>query len=119
MGPTPGNCQYSTFMGAYDDIDRVDRKTLDYIGKHFPKFLEAPAKWEEPSLSSLELFSKTQTPASVAAGAPVPRAPDAELPGWWKAMQGKKPRWTPLPLTRRRRLRVKGEVSQNATFTAS
>lgn len=91
MGPTPGHCQYATFMGAYDDINRVDRKTLDYIEKKFPLYLTAPEKWVDPSLSSLELYARTQTPAPVAPGQPVPRAPDPELPAWFKAMQAGRP----------------------------
>ncbi len=91
MGPTPGHAQYSTFMGAYDDINRIDRKTLDYVEKHHPKYLKAPDVWEEPSLSSLEWYARTQTPAPVPAGQPVPRAPDPELPGWFKAMQTRSP----------------------------
>lgn len=91
MGPTPGHAQYATFMGAYDDINRIDRATLDYVGKHFPKYLHAPDKWEEPSLSSLELYARTQTPAPVPAGQPVPRAPEPELPAWFKAMQARSP----------------------------
>jgi hypothetical protein len=91
MGPTPGHAQYATFMGAYDDINRVDRKTLDYVQKNYPLYMTAPDKWVEPSLSSLELFARTQTPAPVPAGQPVPRAPEPELPAWFKAMQAKKP----------------------------
>lgn len=92
MGPTPGHCQYHTFMGAVDDIEKIDRKTLDYIEKKYPKYLKAPDRWEEPSLSSLEWYARERTPAPVPAGQPVPRAPDPELPAWFKAMQaGKKP----------------------------
>ena len=89
MGPTPGHAQYHTFMGAVDDINKIDRRTLDYIQKHNPKYLEAPATWEEPSLSSLEWYAKEQKPAPVAAGQPVPRAPDPELPVWFKAMMAR------------------------------
>ncbi len=91
MGPTPGHAEYATFMGSYDDIDRIDRRTLDYVSKHHPKYLKAPDKWEEPSLSSLEWYARTEKPAPVAAGQPVPRAPDPQLPPWFKAMQGKAP----------------------------
>ena len=91
MGPTPGHCQYSTFMGSYDDINRIDRKTLDYVEKHHQLYLKAPEKWVDPSLSSLELYARTQTPAPVPAGQPVPRAPEPELPAWYKAMQAKQP----------------------------
>ena len=91
MGPTPGHCQYSTFMGAVDDINRIDRKTLDYVQKKFPLYMSAPDKWVDPSLSSLELYARTQTPAPVAPGQPVPRAPEPELPAWFKAMQARQP----------------------------
>lgn len=87
MGPTPGHAQYATFMGSVNDIDRVDRRTLDYVEKHHPKYLKAPDKWEEPSLSSLEWYARTQKPAPVPAGQPIPRAPEPELPAWFKAMQ--------------------------------
>lgn len=89
MGPTPGHCQYATFMGAYDDIDRLDRRLLDHVEKHHPLYLTAPDKWVEPSLSSLELYARTQTPAPVPPGQPVPRAPDPELPAWFKASGGR------------------------------
>ncbi len=86
MGPTPGHAQYYTEMGAVDDINKIDRRTLDYVQKKYPKYLQAPATWEEPSLSSLEWYAKEQKPAPVVAGQPVPRAPEPELPAWFKAM---------------------------------
>lgn len=88
MGPTPGHAVYNTFMGAYDDINRIDRKTLDYVEKNFPIYMKAPDKWEEPSLSSLEWYARTQTPAAVPAGQPVPRAPEPQLPAWFRGQQG-------------------------------
>ncbi|WP_194743398.1 DUF1838 family protein [Thermaurantiacus tibetensis] len=89
MGPTPGHCQYHTFMGAVDDLSQIDRRTVAWIEKHQPKFLEAPEKWEEPSLSSLEWYARTRQPAAVPAGQPVPRAPEPELPAWFRAAQAK------------------------------
>lgn len=86
MGPTPGHCQYYTHMGAVDDIEKIDRATLDYVEKNYPKYLKAPDRWEEPSLSSLEWYAREQKPAPVPAGQPIPRAPDPELPAWFKAM---------------------------------
>lgn len=87
MGPTPGHCQYVTHMGSFNDIERIERRCLDYVEKHFPKYLTAPDRWEEPSLSSLEHYARERTPAPVAPGQPVPRAPDPELPAWWRARQ--------------------------------
>jgi len=91
MGPTSGHAQYYTQMGAVDDINKIDRATLDYVQKHHPKYLQAPATWEDPSLSSLEWYAKEQKPAPVAAGEPIPRAPDPELPAWFKAMTQRPP----------------------------
>lgn len=85
MGPTPGHCQYYCFMGAYDDINQIDRKVLDYTQKHYPKFLTAPDAWSDVSLSSLENYAREQKPAPVGPGGP-PRAPDPELPAWFRAM---------------------------------
>jgi hypothetical protein len=86
MGPTPGHCVYVCMMGGSDNIEIQDRRTLDYIEKNMPKYLTAPEKWEEPSLSSLEWYAREQKPAPVPAGQPIPRAPDPELPPWFKAM---------------------------------
>jgi hypothetical protein len=87
MGPTPGHAQYHTFMGAVDDLSQIDPKLVAYVERNYPKYLQAPERWEEPSLSSLEWYSRQQKPAPVPAGRPVPRAPDPELPPWFKAMQ--------------------------------
>ncbi len=85
MGPTPGHCSYQCFMGAYDDINMIDRKVLDYTEKHFPKYLTAPTEWSDMSLSSLENYAREQTPAPIGPDGP-PRAADPELPAWFRAM---------------------------------
>ena len=85
MGPTPGHCSYQCFMGAYDDINMIDRNVLDYTQKNFPKFMAAPDKFESPSLSSLENYAREQKPAPVGPDGPR-RAPEPELPAWFKAM---------------------------------
>ena len=71
---------------AVDDINKIDRATLDYVQKKYPKYLQAPEKWEEPSLSSLEWYAREQKAAPVPAGGQIPRAADPELPAWFKAM---------------------------------
>lgn len=81
MGTTPGHCQYLAIVGAVDDINRIDRPVLDYTAKHFPKFLEAPDTWEDPSHSSIEWYARTQTPAPLASGARN-AAPDPVPPAW-------------------------------------
>ncbi|MEM6832386.1 MAG: DUF1838 family protein [Pseudomonadota bacterium] len=85
MGPTPGHCQYNIFMGAVDDINKVNPKTLEYVEAKYPKYLVAPDVWEEPSLSSLEWYSREQSPAPVAEGQSIPTHADPELPAWWGA----------------------------------
>lgn len=94
MGPTPGNCVYHCFMGAFDDINRIDRKLLDYVEKHYPTFMEAPDAWSPVALSSLENYARTQQPAPVGPEGAL-AAPAPELPAWFRAMmaaqQGKAP----------------------------
>jgi len=88
MGPTTGHCAYHCFMGAYDNIERIDRKVLDYTEKHFPKYLEAPEEWTDVALSSLENYSREQTPAPVGPDGP-PVAPEPELPEWYRQMMAR------------------------------
>lgn len=64
MGQAPGHCQYACFMGSGEALDEVfSRPLLDHIEKHYPKYLRAPDKWTEPSLSSLENYAREQKPA--------------------------------------------------------
>jgi hypothetical protein len=74
MGPTPGHCVYSCFMGSGDTLELADPKIVAYAAKHYPKYLEAPTKWEEPSLSSLEWYAREQKPAPLPADGKIPVA---------------------------------------------
>ena len=65
MGQAPGHIFYLGSMGGYDDLSMASPTILAYAEKHFPKYFDAPAKWEEPSLSSLENYAHTQKPAPV------------------------------------------------------
>lgn len=85
MGSTPGHCLYQCFMGAFDDINQIDRPLLDHVEKNFPKFMVAPDKFESPSLSSLENYARQQKPAPVGAEG-AKRAADPELPAWYRAL---------------------------------
>ena len=85
MGPTSGHCAYHCFMGAYDDINQIDRTVLDYAQKHYPLFMKAPDAWADVSLSSLENYARNQKPAPVGGDGP-PRAAEPELPAWFKAI---------------------------------
>lgn len=85
MGPTPGHAQYNTFMGAENDINKVNPKVLEYVEAKYPKYLTAPDVWEEPSLSSLEWYAREQTPSKIPAGQAVPSYDAAPPPAWWPA----------------------------------
>jgi hypothetical protein len=74
MGGSPGHCVYTCFMGAADTLDLVDPRILKYVEKNHPKYLEAPDKWEEPSLSSLEWYAREQKPAPLPADGKIPQA---------------------------------------------
>ena len=43
----------------------MPRKVMDYIEKKYPLYLNAPDKWVEPSLSSIERYALEQKPAPV------------------------------------------------------
>lgn len=84
MGPTEGHCAYSCFMGSSDTLESANPKAVEYAAKHYPKYLEAPDVWEEPSLSSLEWYARRQTPAPLPSDGKIPFAPKSEpkLPSW-------------------------------------
>ena len=64
MGQAPGHCQYQCFMGSGEELEQVhSRQVLDYVEKNYPKYFEAPTKWEDPSLSSIERYALEQQPA--------------------------------------------------------
>jgi len=68
MGPTDGQLLYMTFMGSFPRLEDVPEDMRKYAEQHHPKFLEAPAQWEEPSLSSIENYKRMQKPAPVKGG---------------------------------------------------
>jgi hypothetical protein len=66
MGQSPGNCQYFTYQGGGDDLaDVMPPKVMAYIEKNYPLYLNAPDKWVDPSLSSIERYALEQKPAPV------------------------------------------------------
>jgi Protein of unknown function (DUF1838) len=88
MGPTKGHCSYQCFMGAYDDINQIDRTLLDHVEKNYPKYMTAPDAWSDVSLSSLENYARQQKPAPIGPEGP-PVAAEPELPAWFKALMQK------------------------------
>jgi hypothetical protein len=66
MGQADSHCQYMTYQGGGDEVaDVMPRKVMDYIEKKYPLYLNAPDKWVEPSLSSIERYALEQKPAPV------------------------------------------------------
>ena len=67
MGQRTGYCQYACFMGTAKNLETVlSRQVLDYAEKHYAKYFDAPTEWTEGrSLSSLEHYAESQTPAPV------------------------------------------------------
>ena len=63
MGPAPGHCLYQCWFGSAHGLDDLPQDLVEYTAKHYPKYLDAPKTWEEPSLSSLEWYAKNQKPA--------------------------------------------------------
>lgn len=65
MGQSPGTMLYECMSGNTDSIDDlpIDRAIIDYTEKNYPKFMTAPDDEKAPSLSSLEVYARTHTPA--------------------------------------------------------
>jgi SMC interacting uncharacterized protein involved in chromosome segregation len=65
MGQSPGCMLYECMSGNADSIDDlpIDRAIIDYTEKNYPKFMTAPDDETAPSLSSLEVYARTHTPA--------------------------------------------------------
>ena len=64
MGQAPGHCLYNVMAASLNSLEEApDQRIIEYIAKHYPKYLDAPTEWEEPSLSSLEWYAREQEPA--------------------------------------------------------
>jgi len=63
MGQAPGHILYAGTFSSVKSIDNVPPAVAARVKERWPLYLTAPEKWEEPSLSSLENYARTQTPA--------------------------------------------------------
>lgn len=64
MGQAPGHCLYNCNFADIKSLeDAPGQNIIEHIAKNYPKFLDAPTVWEEPSLSSLEWYAREQEPA--------------------------------------------------------
>ncbi|MDX2145000.1 MAG: DUF1838 family protein [Rhodospirillaceae bacterium] len=69
MGQAEGHCLYNcNFASVKRPEDMPDQRIVEHIAKNYPKFLDAPTTWEEPSLSSLEWYARQQKPAPARSG---------------------------------------------------
>jgi hypothetical protein len=69
MGQVDGHCLYNCNFASVKRLeDMPDQRIVEHIAKKYPKFLDAPTEWEEPSLSSLEWYAREQKPAPARAG---------------------------------------------------
>jgi hypothetical protein len=62
MGQTPGHCMYASTMTAGSSIDILPAHVREFAEKNCPHMLTAPTEDYGPSHSSLELYSRQQTP---------------------------------------------------------
>ena len=64
MGQKPGHCLYAATMIKSDTLDIVPENILKYAEENYPHMLSAPTEDYGPSFSSLEYYSREQTPAA-------------------------------------------------------
>ena len=65
MGQAEGHILYMGRFTSVESLDFVSESVLARVRERYPKYLVAPEEWEEPSLSSLENYARTQKPAPV------------------------------------------------------
>jgi hypothetical protein len=65
MGQTPGHCLYTSQMTSLDSVEELPADVREFAEKHHPGILQAPTEDYGPSHSSLEHYSRQQTPAPV------------------------------------------------------
>ncbi len=75
MGQAPGHISYFTNFGTLESIDQLPADLVAAGRKLGPKWFDAPDHDYGPSLSSLENYKLTQTPAPVPAGWSPPQPP--------------------------------------------
>ena len=63
MGQTPGHCLYMSTMLKSDNIEIIPEHVRNFSEERYPGMLSAPKEDYGPSISSLEYYSRQQTPA--------------------------------------------------------
>src|SRR5690606_26198172 len=62
MGQAPGHCMYAATMVNLESVDKLPKHVREYAEKNCPHMLTAPTEDYGPSHSSLEHYSRQQTP---------------------------------------------------------
>ncbi len=65
MGQTPGHIVYAGTFSSVKGLEAVPERVANRVRERFPSYVVAPEKWVDPSLSSLENYARTETPAPV------------------------------------------------------
>ncbi len=63
MGQTPGHCMYVSTMTKADNISIIPEHVRKFSEEQRPGMMQAPTEDYGPSISSLEYYSREQTPA--------------------------------------------------------
>lgn len=63
MGQTPGHIVYAGTFSTVAGLHVVPARVAERVRSRFPSYAVAPERWVDPSLSSLENYARTQTPA--------------------------------------------------------
>jgi hypothetical protein len=71
MGGKPGHLLYRSVTKKLSGLHELPADIKDYAVKHYPKYLEAPATWVEPNLTSFETYKRNNRPSTQ----PAPRDP--------------------------------------------
>ena len=64
MGTAPGHVVYAGLFSTVPSVDAVPEPVARRVKERFPLYLTAPEVWQEPSLSSIENYARTQKPAA-------------------------------------------------------
>ncbi|HJP03997.1 MAG: hypothetical protein CL799_10905 [Chromatiales bacterium] len=65
MDNRPGGLLGISSVWSLDSTDDLPTHIREYAEEHYPRFLHAPEKWEEPNMATWETFAKERTPAPV------------------------------------------------------
>ena len=55
-----------TSVFSMDGVKNLPPEVLAYTEKHYPKYLEAPAEWQEPNMTTWETYAAERTPVPAA-----------------------------------------------------